>query len=197
MARLTRYLKPIVAGVLLVAVSATPASAVTIRDLLNLKAAGLSDDILIALIETDGSIFRLSADDIISLHKQGLSERVVLAMIDTARRALAAVPQFPEPQSDLAALPQEATEPPVTVNVPQTNEQIVEVPVPQVVEVPVVIPVAVPVVIPVVIKDKDRDRHPDGGRSQPVFWGYGGQQRPDSWPVTRTPPPRRQDRRNQ
>lgn len=190
MARLIRLVRPMFAVALLVAVSATPASAVTIRDLLNLKAAGLSDDILIALIETDGSIFRLSADDIISLHKQGLSERVILAMIDTARRALAAVPQFPEPQSDLAVLPEEPTEPPVTVNVTQTNEQIVEVPVPQVVEVPVAIPVAVPVVI----RDKDRDRHHDGGRSQPVYWGYGGERRPDSWPAARTPPPKGKNR---
>lgn len=182
MARLARFVRPMLASALLVLVSATPASAVTIRDLLNLRAAGLSDDVLIALIETDGSMFRLSADDVISLHRQGLSERVILAMIDTARRALAADPQFPEPQSDVAALPQEPIEPPVTVNVTQTNEQFVEVPVLQVVEVPVAIPVAVPVVI----KDKDRDRHPDAKSSQPVYWGFGGQRRPDTW---------RQDRR--
>jgi hypothetical protein len=191
MARLTRCLRPIFASALLVLVSATPAAAVTIRDLLNLKAAGLSDDILIALIETDGSIFRLSADDVISLHRQGLSERVILAMIDTARRALAAVPQPFEPQSDLATLPQESYEPPVVVNVSQTNEQVVEVPVPQVIEVPV----AVPVAVPVVIRDKDRDRHPDGGRSQPVYWGFGGERRPDTWPTSRTPPPKGKDRR--
>lgn len=189
MARLIRFVRPMFAAALLVTVTATPASAVTIRDLLNLKAAGLSDDILIALIETDGSIFRLSADDVISLHRQGLSERVILAMIDTARRALAAVPQPFDPQADLAMLPQEPIEPPVTEN--QINEQVVEVPVPYVVEVPV----AVPVAVPVVIGDKDRDRHPDGGRSQPVYWGYGGERRPDSWPAARTPPPKGKNRR--
>jgi hypothetical protein len=166
MARLIRFVRPMFAAALLVTVTATPASAVTIRDLLNLKAAGLSDDVLIAL-----------------------SERVILAMIDTARRALAAVPQPFDPQADLAMLPQEPIEPPVTEN--PINEHVVEVPVPYVVEVPV----AVPVAVPVVIRDKDRDRHPDGGRSQPVYWGYGGERRPDSWPAARTPPPKGKNRR--
>ena len=51
--------------VLMLAVPATAESATSIRDLVQLKAAGLSDDILIALIQSDGSVFNLTADDII------------------------------------------------------------------------------------------------------------------------------------
>jgi hypothetical protein len=67
----------------------TVATTTTIRELLQLKAAGVSDDVLIALIESDGSVFRLTAEDIIDLRRQGLSERVILAMLATARRAVA------------------------------------------------------------------------------------------------------------
>src|SRR4030095_11236778 len=61
-------------------------AATTAEQLVELMKAGLSDDILIALIQTDGSTFQLSAPEILSLHRQGLSERVILAMQETARR---------------------------------------------------------------------------------------------------------------
>ena len=84
-------LRVLLAAVLLLGPAAS-AGAATIQDLVKLKAAGLSDDILIALIESDGSVFQLKADDVISLRKQGLSERVIMAMLVTAtkRPAIAA-----------------------------------------------------------------------------------------------------------
>src|SRR5436853_7077161 len=80
--------------------AAIVSAATTAQQLVDLSRAGLSDDILVALIQTDGSTFQLTAEDILSLHKQGLSDRVILVMAKTARQAAAVepVPAFmPEP----------------------------------------------------------------------------------------------------
>jgi hypothetical protein len=161
-------------------ISVRPANAVTIEDLLGLKAHGLGDDILVALIQTDGSEFHLTAADIIALREAGLSEAVIRAMIETARRAPAplAAPAGAleaDRQVPAAALFDRSDAPaPVEVTVVQTVDTAPE---PAVVSVPV--PVAVPVVVPV------RHRHrPDP--PSPVYWGWGGQLRPDAWQPART-----------
>ena len=61
------------------------ASAVTIQELLEFKGK-LSDDVLVALIESDGSVFHLSIGDVASLKEKGLSEKVILAMLKTATK---------------------------------------------------------------------------------------------------------------
>ena len=90
--------------VVLVALLAGPAGGVaraaSIEDLVNLRANGVSDDVLIALIQTDGSIFHLSSNDILTLRKRGLSNDVVLAMLQTARPAQASIPSV-GPAQDL------------------------------------------------------------------------------------------------
>jgi hypothetical protein len=64
-----------------------PASAVSVDDLLNLRARGLSDAVLVALIEADGSAFHLSASDIERLRARGLSDSVIVAMLEADKRA--------------------------------------------------------------------------------------------------------------
>ena len=59
--------------------AATASAATTAAQLVDLSKAGLGDDVLVELIQTDGSTFQLSAADILSLHRQGLSDRVILA----------------------------------------------------------------------------------------------------------------------
>src|SRR5580765_1336702 len=82
------------------------ALAVTTTQLVELMKAGLSDDVLIALIETDGSTFQLSATDILALHKAGLSNAVILAMQKTGlRKAKPARPTAPEPVAAMRAEP--------------------------------------------------------------------------------------------
>jgi len=165
---------PILAVSLLLGVAVRPAAAVTVDELVNLKANGLGDDILVALVETDGSVFHLSAADIIAVKKLGLSDTVILAMIRTAQPPLPAVPDdvmptptiTPAPVTSAAPASQPAFEPVVVP--PAPAPVIVHVPVP--VAVPVAIPVAVPVVIPVKAQEP-----------APVYWGWGGQRRPDSW----------------
>ena len=61
------------------------ASAVTIQELLEFKGK-LSDDVLVALIESDGSVFHLSIGDVAALKEKGLGEKVILAMLKTATK---------------------------------------------------------------------------------------------------------------
>jgi hypothetical protein len=185
-----------------------------IRDLLLLKDAGLSDDILIDLIQSDGSVFHLKAADIIDLHKQGLSDRVIRAMLATARKPAVpatppaaadpeqtTVPDVPEaPMADRARVlvPAQTDEVTAGTQETQTNDA------PQAMWPPVSMPVAasvtpvpvrtevvevyVPVAVPVVI-DK-RHVEPPAPPPAPVYWGYGGQKKPGSWdePQAATPP---------
>jgi hypothetical protein len=183
-----RLLTPILlAGVLLVGPAAGQASAVTIADLINLKANGLSDQILIALIESDGSVFRLTADDVIDLRKRGLSETVLIAMLLTATKAdrdRAAAPDSPFADGRQGVIRQDRTlqtSQPTTVNVHQTVTQSVQQYPQETETVYVPVPVAVPVAV-----------LPPRPRAEPVYWGYGGQRRPDSWndPPDRKPDPK-------
>jgi hypothetical protein len=79
----------LVAGLTTLLVLALPgiASAVSTRDLIELSKAGLSDEVLVALIEADGTEFHLDAPKILDLRAAGLSERVIMAMIKNTRPA--------------------------------------------------------------------------------------------------------------
>ena len=95
------------AGLTTVFVLALPgsASAVSTRDLIELAKAGLSDDVLVALIEADGTEFHLDAPKILELRQAGLSERVILAMIKNTRPA-------PLPDASTEAAPPPPAGPP-------------------------------------------------------------------------------------
>lgn len=175
----------VVASFLLLPVTAA-AQTLTIRDLVALTQAGLGDEVLLALIEADGAIFRLGPLDVIELKKQGLSDPVLIKMIQTARPAgvpPAAVP--PRDNRSRGEVAQESeqparTSPPVVVQ--QTVVQEVRVEAPrsrperEYVQVPVYVPVAVPPRRPV--------KEPE-----PVYWGFGGKRRPDAWQeAPKTPP---------
>jgi hypothetical protein len=219
-------LRLLLSALVLVGPLAGRASAVTIQELLDYRGK-LSDDILIALIESDGSVFHLTIADAAKLRDQGLSERVILAMLKTAQRPTPAVtvnstqsPATPTAPTTMPATPV-YTDPggavdqygqplptvvtdvpdqgqvvaktaPVVVNVKQEVTQKVEAPAqntqPQYAGYPFGYPfgfgypyagviVPAPVVSRAVV-------------SRPVFWGWGGQQRPDSWQLTPTPAPR-------
>src|SRR5262249_40082085 len=91
-------LRVLLAFVIVAGPLAGRASAVTIKELLDYKGR-LSDDVLIALIESDGSVFHLSISDVASLRDKGLSDRVIIAMLKTAHRAPPPPPPpgFPRP----------------------------------------------------------------------------------------------------
>lgn len=177
-----QWIRLVVATSVVIGLTANAALAVSIRDLIKLKAAGLGDDVLIALIESDGSVFNLGADDVLSLKDQGLGEKLIIAMLRTARKApprpsLPAA-EMPPPDVVLPPAPSDETQQvaqvaPVVVNVQQTVEQHVEQPRVETRTVHVPVPIAVPVFV--------RHRQSEKATPAPVYWGFGGQRRPDTW----------------
>jgi hypothetical protein len=92
----------------LVAGSPVTALAVSTRDLIELSKAGLGDEVLVALIEADGTVFNLDAPRILELRAAGVSERVITAMLRNATRAATA----PAPGAPAAADARAAVIPP-------------------------------------------------------------------------------------
>ena len=71
---------------LLLALMPAPASAVTIQQVVALSKAGVSDEVVLALIDRDKTIFAIDPDQLIALKREGLSETVVLAMLRSGRQ---------------------------------------------------------------------------------------------------------------
>ena len=177
------------------------ASALTVRDVVELTRAGLGEDIILALIEVDPSVFPIDTDTLKSLKDAGVSQRVIVAMVRSGR-----------------------TQPPPADPAPVVSEE-VRAPEPQVVvidhhDAPVQqVPVAVPVYVPYAVTSNHRrgpdnrlghvadpydaarrlevregvrlDSVTDVGRTppQPVYWGFGGHLRPDAWQPAPAPAP--------
>lgn len=147
------------------------AEAVTLSDLLDLSKQGLSDDLLIALVEADKSVFHLSAADVRLLKHQGLSDRLLIHLLKTPSLRHDTQPVLVAADARPAPAAQPAPERIVIVDRVET----------------VPVPVYVPVIMP--SRDHDRDdRDHDGAdderrrrRPEPVYWGYGGKLRPDAW----------------
>jgi hypothetical protein len=179
----------------IVALSAGRAEALTIRDIIDLSKAGLGDQVLLALIEVDRSIFAIDTATIRSLKTAGVSDAVIVAMIRSGRQQPEPPPAPPPPME--MQDPPPAPEPKVIVidhhdSAPQAAY-----------------PVAVPVYVPIATGFQDggllrnsnvvkatvqtdqglvRARIPlplNCVQAQPVFWGFGGKLRPGSW----APPP--------
>jgi hypothetical protein len=180
MRHVPRLLIFLLAGIVLLGPAKGSASATSIEDLIKLKAnkaTPVSDDVLIALIESDGSVFHLTADDILPLKQKGLSDKLIIAMLLTATRVQAPAdvvepPAVEQPYSLQREPGTPVTQlPPVVVNVTQQVTQTVEQPAPRYQTRTAYVPVYVPVAVPVV-------RQPP---PPPVYWGWGGQRRPDAW----------------
>ena len=68
------------------------ARAVTLDDLIALSKAGVSSDILVAVIDADRTIFNLTPADIVVLKKAGVPNAVIVKMLGTAREFVEEVP---------------------------------------------------------------------------------------------------------
>lgn len=163
------------------ALSPVRADALTVRDILELSRAGLGEEILLALIDVDRSVFPIDTATLKSLKEAGVSERVILAIVRSARTPQ---PALAEPAIETGAPPRQQ-EPQVIViehhHPPQVREVHVAVP--------------VPVYIPVGRRshhvDDTTGRHPENEHgkatdkpakpAEPVYWGWGGKLRPDAW----------------
>lgn len=158
-----RYMRQFLGVFVLLCGLSASAEAVTLRDLVDLSKQGLSDDLLIALVDAEQSVFHLTAAEVRSLKEQGLSDRLLIHLLQTP-----AIHRAPEPKLHLAHTPSARSAPP---------------PLERVVIVDRVEHVAIPVYVPVAVRaTRDRDDDRDDGSSAPrVYWGYGGQLRPGSW----------------
>ena len=66
--------------------AAVRADDLTLRDVIELRRAGLGEDVLLAVIEADGGAFALSYADIMDLKGEGFSERLIAALVRTGAR---------------------------------------------------------------------------------------------------------------
>jgi len=64
---------------------ATTAKAMTNEDVIALKQAGLSDDLIVAKIKESPAAYRLEVEDLVKLKQAPLSETVIRAMIEAAK----------------------------------------------------------------------------------------------------------------
>ena len=176
------------------------ASALTVRDVVELTRAGLGEDIILALIEVDPSVFPIDTETLKSLKGAGVSQRVIVAMIRSGRTQ-------PPPADPSPAVIEEARAPePQVVVIDHRDAPVVQQ-----------VPVAVPIYVPYAVTSNHRgsadnrlghvadpydaarrielrqgvrlDSVTDVGRTppQPVYWGFGGHLRPDAWQPTPAP----------
>ena len=111
--------------VALIGVSISRAEAITLREIVELTRAGLSDDVLLALIEVDQRVFEIDPDTLKGLKDAGVSTRVIVAIVKSGR-----TPAPPaEPIVDI--VPPDPPPPQVVVvDRPVVHEVAVAVPVP-------------------------------------------------------------------
>jgi len=81
----TRLRALVVAVAVLGVLGPTAASAVTVDQVLALKKAGVTDVVVLALIDRDRTVFSIEPEQIITLQREGLSEAVILAMLKSGR----------------------------------------------------------------------------------------------------------------
>lgn len=143
----------------------------SIKDIIALSRAGLADEVILALIEVNGSVYPTDAETLKSLKTAGVSPAVIVAMVKSGR-----LPAPAEPLPGIASEPERvpAIQPPVVV-----VER--EAPEPRVIHETVAVPVPVYVGVPTY-----RGRHPrvEPKPVEPVYWGFGGKLRPDAWKPT-------------
>ena len=164
---------------------AAPAEALTIRDVIELSRAGVSEDVLLALIEVDRGVFTLDAQTIKALNDAGVSQRVIVALIKSGRERAVEEP-VPVPIAEPVAPPPQVVV--VDHHEPPEVREVV-VPVPVYVAVPtfphrrrvnrsVVESTFLPFQSgPPAVRPVDVHRE----KFEPVYWGFGGKLRPDAW----------------
>ena len=98
-------MRPAIAAALVLvatlAATVQPAQALTIRDVIELTRAGLTDEVLVALIEVDGGVYATDPATLKSLKEAGVSERVMVALVRSGRerRVEPSPPPAPSPRS--------------------------------------------------------------------------------------------------
>jgi hypothetical protein len=157
--------------ILALSLAAGRAEAVTVRDVIELSKSGLSDSVLLTLIDIDRSVFAIDTATLKQLKSAGVSDAVIVAMIRSGRAprvedAIPTVPQEPAPmpEPEESAQPAAAAPPPVPYPVP----------------VPVPVYIAVPIAAAYgdgrrLVKHADLPEiAPNCQSAQLPSWGFGG-----------------------
>lgn len=198
-----RYARALTIGLIAGAALVMPgrAEAVTLREIMELTRAGVADDVILALIEIDQRVFSIDSETLTMLKQAGVSDKVMVAIVKSGRSAAAQPAPGP-----LAQDPVNEPPPPPQVYVVEREPASVR---------EVVVPM--PVYIAVPSRRSGHGRHgvtsydniktpfnpfgplpstslppitsqaPQKPR-EPVYWGWGGKRRPDTWDPD--PPPR-------
>jgi hypothetical protein len=94
-------MRAVVSLLVLLALTPATASAVSIQEIVALSNSGVSDEVILTLIERDNTIFTIEPEQLVALQRQGVSQAVVLAMLRSGRQ-----PPTPTQAADAAtALP--------------------------------------------------------------------------------------------
>jgi hypothetical protein len=133
------------------AVGTAHAEAITVREVIELSKTGLSDEVLLALIEIEPQVFPVDPETLKALKQGGVSDRVITALV-RHRRTTPVEPRDPAPDPAAPPEPQPAPQPQVVV-IDHRDEHVREV------------PVAVPLYVPVLVH---APRHRDGQVVTPV-----------------------------
>jgi hypothetical protein len=84
---LSRWLtRPFVALTLCGVLTPAVASAVTVDQVVELSKAGVSEAVILALIDRDRTVFTIDAGQILTLHRDGLTDRLIVAMLKSGRQ---------------------------------------------------------------------------------------------------------------
>src|ERR1700674_1226023 len=76
----------------LAACAPRPASALTVEQVVVLSQSGVSDTVILALIERDNTLFTINSEQLVRLQREGVSEAVLLAMLKSGRAESSEVP---------------------------------------------------------------------------------------------------------
>ena len=80
------FRKAVLAGALALGVLVpSAASALTLDEVVGLARAGVTDAIILALIDRDKTVFAIEPDQIVKLKSDGVSEAVILALLKSGR----------------------------------------------------------------------------------------------------------------
>ena len=131
---------------------AARADAVTLREIIELSKTGLSDEVLLALIDVERRAYPVDSDTLKMLKESGVSERVIIALIRSGRSKPSVTEAPVAPTPDATPQPQVVMiEHHERADVPRVRE--------------VAVPVPVYVAVPVYVRTP---RHGGGNRTRPV-----------------------------
>src|SRR5262249_60987259 len=62
-----------------------PAAAVTVDQIVALSKAGVSEAVILALLDRDGNVLTIEPDQLVALKRDGLSDTLIMAMLKNGR----------------------------------------------------------------------------------------------------------------